>query len=143
MIINVNLKQIGSKKPTIAKIPFDYATSPQTVQELIAQTVTICVAQYNERIRQGTGDENIKPLTSRQITDMAEVGKIAFGINYGGKAQELAKKYNLSGNLFNGFENVDVDNYTLPTDGDFAQIKKNGTIVVGYTIFAPMNYIAA
>ena len=60
-----------------------------------------------------------------------------------GKAQELAKKYNLSGNLFNGFENVDVDNYTLPTDGDFAQIKKNGTIVVGYTIFAPMNYIAA
>ena len=59
-----------------------------------------------------------------------------------GKAQELAKKYNLTGNLFNGFESVDVDNYTLPTDGDFAQIKQNGTIVVGYTIFAPMNYIA-
>lgn len=59
-----------------------------------------------------------------------------------GKAQELAKKYNLSGNLFNGFETVDVDNYTLPTEGDYAQIKKNGTIVVGYTIFAPMNYIA-
>lgn len=57
-------------------------------------------------------------------------------------AEDLAKKYNLSGNLYNGFADVDVDNYTLPTDGDFAKIKNNGTIVVGYTIFAPMNYMA-
>ena len=57
-------------------------------------------------------------------------------------AENLAKKYNLSGNLYNGFINVDVDNYQLPTDGDYAKIKSNGTLVVGYTIFAPMNYMA-
>lgn len=60
-----------------------------------------------------------------------------------GTAATLAEKYNLSGNLYNGFTSVDTVNYTLPTDGDFAQIKNKGTIVVGYTIFKPMNYMAA
>lgn len=55
-----------------------------------------------------------------------------------GTAKSLAEKYSLGGNLYNGFTGT----YTLPTDGAFAALKKNGTIVVGYTIFAPMNYFA-
>ena len=85
MLVNIALKQIGSKKPAITQIPFEYATPPTTVKDLITQTVEICVRDYNERVRQG--DARIKPLTKQQITDMAEVGKIAFGINYGNKEQ--------------------------------------------------------
>ena len=55
-----------------------------------------------------------------------------------GKAAELAEKYNLTANLYDGF----TKEYTLPTDGAFAKLKNNGTMVVGYTIFAPMNYFA-
>lgn len=56
-----------------------------------------------------------------------------------GTAAKLADKYNLKGNLYDGFS---ANTYTLPTDGAFAKLKQNGTIVVGYTIFAPMNYFA-
>ena len=59
-----------------------------------------------------------------------------------GKAASIAATYGLSEALYNGFANVDTDNYTLPTDGDYATIKANGTLVVGYTIFAPMNYMS-
>ena len=38
--------------------------------------------KYNERVRK---KEHVAPLTGEQIADMREIGKIAFGINYGGK----------------------------------------------------------
>lgn len=60
-----------------------------------------------------------------------------------GKAAELAEKYGLQDVLFNGFSGIDVENYTLPTDGQWKEIKDKGTIIVGYTIFAPMNYFEA
>ncbi len=59
-----------------------------------------------------------------------------------GKAEEIAKKYALDANLYNGFEDVDTDDYTLPTDGDYSYVKEKKTIVIGYTIFAPMAYFA-
>ncbi len=51
-------------------------------------------------------------------------------------AQTLAEKYFLSENLYEGF----TGDYTLPTTGATKAIQDKGTIVIGYTIFAPMNY---
>ena len=51
-------------------------------------------------------------------------------------AENLAKKYSLDANLYNGF----TGEYTLPTDGAMKALSDKGTITVGYTIFAPMNY---
>lgn len=51
-------------------------------------------------------------------------------------AKNLAEKYALSANLYNGFTGT----YALPTDGATKALKDKGTITVGYTIFAPMNY---
>lgn len=59
-----------------------------------------------------------------------------------GKAQEIAAKYACEGVLFNGFADIDTANYTLPTDGGWADIVAKGEMVIGYTIFAPMAYIA-
>lgn len=60
-----------------------------------------------------------------------------------GKAEEIARKYGLQDVLYNGFADVDIENYTLPTDGQWKEIKEKGSVIVGYTIFAPMNYYEA
>lgn len=89
MKVKVNLKQIGQRRQKVAPVDFEYSAKPKTVRELITSTVEICVNAYNERVR--AGEDNAKPLNEQQITDMAEVGKIAFGINYGGKEQDMKK----------------------------------------------------
>lgn len=89
MILKINLKQIGERKQKIAPVDFEYDTVPKTVQELIIQTVTGCVNSYNKRAR--TGENNVYPLGENQINNMAQIGKIAFGINYSGKEQPLKK----------------------------------------------------
>lgn len=87
MILKINLKQIGERKQKIAPVDFEYEPVPETLRDLIIQTVTRCVGDYNERVR--AGENHTSPLSERQITDMAEIGKIAFGITYGGKEQAL------------------------------------------------------
>lgn len=89
MILKIHLKQIGQRKQTVAPVDFEYSPVPRSVRELITQTVTMCVEAYNERVRRG--DSFTAPVTEEQITDMAGVGKIAFGINYGGREQDPGK----------------------------------------------------
>lgn len=89
MKVKVNLKQIGQRRQKIAPVDFEYETPPKTVRELITFTVESCVKAYNERVKAGQSNE--KPLNEQQILDMAEVGKIAFGINYGEKEQNVDK----------------------------------------------------
>lgn len=88
MILQINSKQIGSRKK-VAPVPFEYPTVPSTLRELITETVTLCVDSYNKRVR--AGEQTEKPLTEAEIGAMAEVGKIAFGINYSGVEQDLQK----------------------------------------------------
>lgn len=99
MILKIYLKQIGQRKQTVAPIDFEYSPVPGTVRELITQTAAACVNAYNERVRQG--DSRTAPITAEQITDMASVGKIAFGINYGGREQDQEKAI---GNALQSFE---------------------------------------
>lgn len=86
MDIKVNIKQIGERRQRIAPVVFRYERVPRTLRELITQTVDICVAAYNERVR--AGESSPEPLSADDVSDMAAVGKIAFGINYGGKEQD-------------------------------------------------------
>lgn len=89
MNLKVNIKQIGQRKQKVAPVDFELAKVPGTVRELIGLTVEKCVNEYNERVR--AGDTNVKPLSESDIHDMADIGKIAFGINYGEKEQDLGK----------------------------------------------------
>lgn len=82
MNIKITIKQLGKKRSKISEADFTLENKPTTVAELIKEAVHTCVAQYNLRVR---NKENIKPLTDEQISDMSEIGKIAFGINYGEK----------------------------------------------------------
>ena len=65
---------------------------------------------------------------------------------YSGKALQIAEKYGLKDVLFNPFEGIteeDFAEFTFPTDGQWKEIKDAGKVIVGYTIFAPMNYFEA
>lgn len=88
MEILVNIKQIGKKKNKVDKMTFHLDNTPQTVKELIKESVHTCVSEYNDRFRKG---EQYRALTEEEIQSMSEVGKIAFGINYGGKEADEAE----------------------------------------------------
>lgn len=88
MIIKITMKQLGKKRDKISEIDFHLENNPETVEELIREAVHTCVAAYNERVRK---KEHVTLLTGEQIEDMSEIGKIAFGINYGGKEADEAE----------------------------------------------------
>lgn len=87
MILNVELKQPGARGRRVAPVPFEIETVPTTVGELITATVRKCVEAYNERVRKG--EAGITPLTERQIRDMADVGRITFGICNSDREQDV------------------------------------------------------
>ncbi|HBI51739.1 MAG TPA: hypothetical protein DDX72_03040 [Ruminococcaceae bacterium] len=88
MTFKVNIKQLGKKKNKIAGVDFPLSCSPKTVRELIRECVRTCVSRYVERAEKSDTPD---PLTSEQIADMSEIGKIAFGINYGDKLPDEEK----------------------------------------------------
>jgi len=78
--VYVNLKKIGKLRNSIEKIEFNLSENLNTVEELIADTVKICVAQYNNR---KDNSELLKNLSKSEIDDLASIGKVSFGVNYG------------------------------------------------------------
>ena len=66
-------------------MPFQYETVPKMVQELITETVKICLDAYKKRVEDR---DTMKVLARDNIEEMAEIGKIAFGISYGEKVPE-------------------------------------------------------
>lgn len=77
MEILVNMKQLGAKRDKIKAVPFQIAGQPDTVRALIAAAVHTCVEAYR-----ACGAAGEQPLTSEQLAQMEEIGKIAFGFHY-------------------------------------------------------------
>ncbi len=92
MTIKANIKQIGSKRKKLNTIDFYLEKEPVSVRELIIYAVTTCVYEYNSRVK--SGENAVKPVTDEQIGYMSEIGKIAFGINYGDKEADLQEAIN-------------------------------------------------
>lgn len=87
MIIRITLKQIGKRRNKIQEKDFYLENRPSNVKELITEAVRTCVKEYNRRY-----DENSeRVLSAEEITDGSEIGKIAFGINYGEKKADLSE----------------------------------------------------
>ncbi len=88
MTIRINIRQLGKKRNTISAIPFVLPEHPNTVRDLIASAVKVSVAAYNERVR--GGEAAIRPMAQESLSAMEMVGKLAFGVNYGGKEADEA-----------------------------------------------------
>lgn len=86
---HINIRQLGKKRNTINAVPFVLPKKPNTVRDLITSVVMVCVAAYNERVRKG--ETIIRPMTQESLSDMEMIGKLAFGVNYGGKEANEAK----------------------------------------------------
>ena len=89
MIIQVNMKQIGSRRKKIRSVPFVLEGTPHTVRELIEMAVSTCVREYNRRVREG--ENKTLPLSPEDIEQMTEIGRVAFGINYGGREADASQ----------------------------------------------------
>lgn len=87
MNIKVNIKQLGKKRNKISEADFNLYNPPLTVRGLITEAVHTCVSDYNNRV----DNSSQKPLSEGEISEMSEVGKIAFGINYGDKHADEKK----------------------------------------------------
>lgn len=88
MNIKITIKQLGKKRDKIADANFWLENGPSTVRELIKEAVHTCVSEYNGGIEK---NNSAKPLSEEEIDNMSEIGKIAFGINYGEKQAEEEK----------------------------------------------------
>lgn len=77
MEIRVNIKQLGAKRDKIKAVPFVLGKKPLTVRELIAEAVKTCTAAFRKRAADAD-----KPLTAEQLSQMEEIGKLAFGFHY-------------------------------------------------------------
>lgn len=89
MKLKVEVKQLGARGKKVVPVPFEIEGVPATVGELIAATVRKCVEEFNERVRRGETVQT--PLSEREISDMAGIGRITFGICNGNKEQDVGK----------------------------------------------------
>ncbi len=87
MNFKVAVKQLGKRKNVVQPINFEVNGEIKTVRELIEKTVETNVKEYNESVKKG--EEAEKALSEQDITEQSQIGKIAFGINYGGKKANL------------------------------------------------------
>ena len=88
MKINVNLKSVGKRKQSVKPVTCEIPGHPGTVRELILSVTQAGVEEYNQRME---STELLNYLTSEEINDQAQAGKISFGVNYGEKKADLAK----------------------------------------------------
>lgn len=83
MMIRVNVRQLGKKRSSVSAVPFEVPGTPETVRDLLTAVVQASVAAYNDRVRRG--ETVIRPMTEAALAEMESIGKLAFGVNYGGK----------------------------------------------------------
>ena len=98
MTVFISAKQIKKRGDQVAAVPYILREAPATLRQLIAMLVTDGVERYNRRIQ---GNQEPTVVTGEQRADMSRVGKIAFGIPFGGKAAELEPALETA---FQGFE---------------------------------------
>lgn len=82
MRVKITVKQLGKKRDKVSEADFVLTNVPHNVEELIQESVHTCVTEYNARVRRG---DATRPIDNVAIEEMSEIGKIAFGINYGQK----------------------------------------------------------
>jgi len=82
MNIKITIKQLGKKRSKFTEVDFRLENKPSTVHELIKEAVCTCVREYNRNV---ANNVPTKALSEEEIENMSEIGKIAFGINYGEK----------------------------------------------------------
>lgn len=88
MEIKVNLKSLGKRRQSVKTVTYEIPGHPKTLRELICAVTQAGVEEYNRCLET---PELLRCLTSEEIADMAQSGKVSFGVNYGEKKADLMK----------------------------------------------------
>ena len=127
MKLYVQIKQLGAQSKKVSPVPFEIDGVPSTAEELIASTVKKCVDEYNERVKRG--DVVVSPLEERQIKDMADIGRITFGICYGNKQQDVQKAVENAVQAFkDGIVCVFINDVKLSSPDEKIELKEDDVL---------------
>ena len=127
MRLNVQIKQLGARGKKVSPVPFEIDGVPSTAEELITATVKKCVDEYNERVKRG--DVVVSPLEERQIKDMADIGRITFGICYGNKQQDVQKAVENAVQAFkDGIVCVFINDVKLSSPDEKIELKEDDVL---------------
>ncbi|WP_051212465.1 hypothetical protein [Butyrivibrio fibrisolvens] len=111
MQININIKQLSKRGRRVKPVPFEYNEPFETVEDFIKETVKIMYKAFmakesgiiesedgvfnngiaDDRFLKSDQEAQSKVLSDEEINNMAEAGKIAFGLIYGDKNVTLDK----------------------------------------------------
>ena len=86
--IYVEIKHIRNLAKSVKAHPFPLGKAPQTLRELIEESVRTCIQAYRLR---ADSSAHPSPLTDEQWDEMKEIGKFAFGVHYNDRAVDEAK----------------------------------------------------
>lgn len=138
--IRINVKQLGSRWDKVADQPFHIERTPETLRELIRECVHSCVQIYNNLL---DSNGNPNPLSDKAVDDMADVGKIAFGINYNGKSAEPNTAFQNAITCYeDGFFRVFLDGEELTELDAPITITENSTLTfVRLTMLAGQSFL--
>ncbi|ERJ13287.1 hypothetical protein [Haloplasma contractile] len=82
MKVYVTVKQLGKKKSTLTKKAITISDDVDTLKELLSEMITTNILTYNE---QKQDSSSVQYLTSEEIDERAQVGKVGFGTKYTNK----------------------------------------------------------
>jgi ABC-type amino acid transport substrate-binding protein len=71
-------------------------------------------------------------------TFMSEINKALLALNANGTVAEVAQEFGLENDV--ALKSDAVNPYAAATDNSWADIQEDGSIVIGYTVFAPIAY---
>ncbi len=90
-------KKPGRVRQCVEPVEYEIEGNPTTVGELIIATVKACVKAFNHKalnapnLESMNADDVHKALSEHRIADMAETGRVAFGIVYNDKTTDPLK----------------------------------------------------
>lgn len=146
-VLNCTAAQLGKQLDVFTEVKAGTSDFGVVDLTMASEYIASATGAYNDSlaiVELENVDVEYYAIAFREGSNMPAVFNYVLAKLYAnGKAQEIARNYSLDANLYNGFAEVDTTNFTLPTDGDYKTIKDKGTIVIGYTIFAPMAFYPA
>ncbi len=91
MVIRFHVSRPGGRGKGLRGVDIAFNRAPQTVEELLCEAVSSCVAAFNARVASSSSSSAAHPLSEACLADMAAVGKIAFGLLPTGKARAASE----------------------------------------------------
>ncbi len=95
MKIYLQQKRPGRTWQAIVPCPIELPAGLNTTGELISSLVRIIVSAYNDRIDDVPADPDadyqVAPMTEDQVNNLAEAGRIAFGLIYNNRKEDPEK----------------------------------------------------